>query len=84
MAKYALVNNFNATSNTFGTIISRHNSVDAANKADDAYQRAVKRANGSNSYIPTVVVERTVGDKVARGSYAPRSQYKAVDRYGDE
>lgn len=43
--------------------ISAHRSLDAAVKADKAHSRAVKRANGENSYIPTKIVEIINGEE---------------------
>lgn len=37
--------------------ISRHKTVDAAAKAHIAHDRAVKRHNGKDSYIPTVCLD---------------------------
>lgn len=48
---YKLIDTFN------NCTISRHRTVEAAVKADIRFQRAVKRANGTNSYIPTIVVD---------------------------
>jgi hypothetical protein len=44
---FALYDTFNQK------VISKHRSVEAAIKADERLQRAVKRANGDNSYLPT-------------------------------
>lgn len=37
------------------TVISNHRSIKAAVIAAKKFQRAVKRANGSSSYIPTII-----------------------------
>lgn len=47
----ALVDTFN------NKVVSLHRTVSAAENADSKLQSAVKRANGSGSYIPTVLVE---------------------------
>lgn len=49
---YALINTFNGN-----RVISRHRTIDNAVKADIKFQRAVKRANGRDSYMPTDIVE---------------------------
>ncbi len=46
---FILIDTFNKTE------ISRHRSIDAALKADISHQKAVKRVNGQNSYIPTKI-----------------------------
>ena len=38
-----------------GLLISRHRSLSAAVRADMAHNRAVKKANGQSSYIPTSI-----------------------------
>ena len=48
---YHLIDTFNSHR------ISSHRTIKAAVKADNAYQRAVKRANGESSYIPTAYYE---------------------------
>lgn len=56
--------------------ISSHRSLEAAIKADRAYDRAVKRANGESSYIPT---EYREGGNQRNW----REQSVRVDEYGD-
>ena len=56
MAMFALVNTFNKPHESFGVVWSVHRSVEAAEKANDATQAAVKRGNGNSSYIPTTIV----------------------------
>lgn len=36
--------------------ISRHRTIEAATQAERKFSRAVKRANGQNSYIPTTIL----------------------------
>ncbi len=50
---YVLFDTFNSKP------ISRHRTIKAAVKADIRFQRAVKRANGKSSYIPTQIREET-------------------------
>jgi len=52
---YALINTMSQTDDTPGSVLSLHRSESAALKADDKFQRLVKRANGQHSYIPTAV-----------------------------
>ncbi len=56
---YALINTMGQTSDTIGAIISRHRTIEAAERADAKLQRAVRAANGSNSYLPTTIVRLT-------------------------
>lgn len=51
-----------------GKILSRHRSEDAAESAAGKLQRAVRRANGQGSYLPTIV--RSSADIRADGSHA--------------
>ena len=44
---YTLTDTFN------GRTISRHRTLEAAVRADARHARAVRRANGASSYIPT-------------------------------
>jgi len=46
---YVLVDTFN------NKLISRHRTEAAAGRACEKFQRAVKRANGKDSYIPTKI-----------------------------
>lgn len=55
---YALYDTFN------NRIVSRHRTVEAACKADSKLQRAVKRANGSSSYLPTRIMRIENGNLV--------------------
>jgi len=48
-SKYSVYDTFNQRT------ISRHRSLEAAVKAEHRFQRAVKRANGESSYIPTEI-----------------------------
>jgi hypothetical protein len=47
----ALIDTFN------NKVVSTHRTVAAAESAADKLQSSVKRANGSSSYLPTVLVE---------------------------
>lgn len=74
---YALINTMDAAGyDSIGTILSCHRSVEAAERADRALQRAVKRANGSASYLPTIVVELL---RRPRGSYVAQVDARAID-----
>lgn len=53
---YALLDTFNCR------IISRHRTPEAVGRADRRYQRAVKKANGPSSYIPTAIVRIVHGE----------------------
>jgi len=55
--KYALINTLNAMPMYMGSVQSFHRTEEAAEKADKALQKAVKRANGKNCYLPTIIRE---------------------------
>jgi len=55
--KIAIINTMSAHDNHAGTVISTHRSRAAAERADAALQRAIKKHNGQNSYLPTVIAE---------------------------
>ena len=55
--KFALINTFNAMPGHLGCVQSFHRTEQAAEKADKALQKAVKRANGQSSYLPTIIRE---------------------------
>lgn len=69
---YAVLNMMDGTKDhdgeCHGKVESRHRTVEAAIKADEKLQRAVKRANGKNCYLPTRIVElRAEGAGVGHG-----------------
>ncbi len=54
---FYVVNTMSATeAGHVGRILSSHRTRDTAERADAKLQRAVKRANGSGSYLPTTIV----------------------------
>lgn len=55
--KYALMNTFPAWDQYAGEVVSFHRTREAAERADAALQRAVKRHNGRDSYLPTIIRE---------------------------
>lgn len=55
--KFALINTFNALPGRLGSVVSFHRTEAAAIAADVKLQKAVKRANGQSSYLPTIIVE---------------------------
>lgn len=60
MSKYTVRDTFNNTN------VSNHRSLEAAVAADIKFGRAVKRANGKSSYIPTEILcdgERLTDDQ---------------------
>jgi hypothetical protein len=64
--KFALINTFNAMPGHLGAVQSFHRTEEAAEKADRALQKAIKRANGQSSYLPTII--REVGAKAPRSN----------------
>lgn len=50
MKTYTLHDTFNDKS------VSRHRSIEAAVRASYRFSRAVRRANGAGSYVPTVIL----------------------------
>ncbi len=61
MTTYTLRDTFN------NRTISRHRTLEAAAKADKAHNRAVKRANGATSYIPTEILKD--GERLDEAEY---------------
>lgn len=55
--KFAVINTFNRLDNGLGSVISFHFTEATAEEAGRRYQRAVKKRNGSNSFIPMIIVE---------------------------
>lgn len=45
-------------------VVSRHRTIRNAEKADRKHQKAIKKYNGQNSYIPTILLDKN-GDRVA-------------------
>jgi hypothetical protein len=62
---FAVVDTFNKPHGDFGTVISRHWTLDAAVKAENKFQAQVRRNNGNSSYIPTVLVH-LMGNRMGR------------------
>lgn len=75
---YAVVNTMNRLDDSLETIESQHRTLAAAVDANKRLQAAVKRANGSTSYLPTVIVE-LIGRPAGR--YLGRGEYREVDEY---
>ena len=61
MTTYTLRDTFN------NVTISTHRTLNAAAKADKAHDRAIKRANGPTSYIPTEIMKD--GEKLDDAEY---------------
>jgi hypothetical protein len=55
--KFALINTFPALPDHLGQVISFHRTEEAAEKANASLQKAIKRANGNSSYLPTIIRE---------------------------
>lgn len=53
---FLLVNRHNALPGFLGSLVSRHRTEAAAEKAEAKLQRAVKRGHGGTAYLPTVIV----------------------------
>jgi hypothetical protein len=53
--KYRIYDTFNRN------VVSNHRSIRTAVVAQDKFSKAVRRVNGQNSYIPTII-ERTTED----------------------
>ncbi|MCC5871525.1 MAG: hypothetical protein JJU22_03935 [Gammaproteobacteria bacterium] len=60
MSLYVVMDTFNDQA------ISRHRTLEAAVRADDRFRRAVRRANGPTSYIPTVILD-PAGERIGDG-----------------
>lgn len=72
---YALINTMSAVDVYVGRVLSMHRTAEAAETADTKLQRAVKRANGQNSYLPTVI--RKINRKSFRGDMIERADVVA-------
>jgi hypothetical protein len=62
---------------SIGTVISQHRTLDAAEHANTILQRAVKRANGNSSYLPTRIVEAPA---MPRGRHVRNSDWRVLER----
>lgn len=62
--KIAVINTMDRFDTIVGTVLSVHRSMEAAEKEDKVIQRSVKRYNGSNSYLPTILREVRKGDRI--------------------
>lgn len=51
----ALINTFDRLPNSIGTIISLHQSIEAAEKANRKLQQSIKRGHGRSAYLPTQI-----------------------------
>lgn len=72
---YVLVNTF-----LNDRVISRHRSLNAVAKANDRLQRAVKRANGQSSYMPTRVMLEIRGE-LAHLSITDQEELNRIKHY---
>ncbi len=80
---YLLVNTFLAGPQDRGQILSRHRTAAAAFGAQARHQRAVKRANGAASYLPTAVYRAAPGQIARHAQWVPMGAgIQAV--YGDD
>lgn len=63
--KYAIINTMDSFDTIVGTVLSTHRTIEAAEREDADIQRQVKKWNGYNSYLPTII--REVDRKVKKG-----------------
>lgn len=63
---FALVNTMGSSNESFGTILSRHRSIEAAVVADRKLQRLIKAKYSQTSYLPTIVVSVYGSGKTVR------------------
>lgn len=61
----ALVNTMSRWENHVGSILSLHRTAEAAEKANAKIQRTIRKGSGSNSYLPTTIVQ------LVKGRYVP-------------
>ena len=73
-----LVNTMSRTTEMLGTVISRHRTVEAAEKADRKLQASIRRNNGQSSYLPTIMVRELDGRLPNRLYRLPESAWKQV------
>lgn len=71
---YALINTMPAADCYIGRAVSMHRTEEAAQRADHKLQKLTRSANGSNSYLPTMIaplnVRRAAGDMIERSDVA--------------
>ena len=63
--KIAIINTLERQGNILGSVLSTHRTHEAAEREDASIQRAVKRYNGRDSYLPTII--RKVDSRVKKG-----------------
>lgn len=72
---FALISTMNAIQgDSIGTILSTHRTIQAAEAASEKINKATKRANGANGYLPTRVVKLT---KRPAGRYIANDEWTA-------
>lgn len=72
---FALINTFQATSDSIGSVESVHRTVVAAARADYRLQRRVRRANGPTCYLPTAIVRLRGNGRGLYRVHIPRSAW---------
>lgn len=76
---YALVNTMSQIpSDSIGTVVSLHRSIEAAEMADGKLQRLTRKGNGQNSYLPTTIVRLSCAYR--RGEHVSPSSVVRDDR----
>lgn len=74
---YALINTMNAIgTDSIGTILSQHRTVEAAERASAVINRQTRAANGANSYLPTRIVELT---RKPAGRWIANDEWRAIE-----
>ena len=63
--KIAIINTMDKFDTIAGTVLSTHRTREAAEREDASIQRLVRRHNGQNSYLPTIICE--VDPKAKKG-----------------
>lgn len=64
-ARYELINTMSALpGDSFGTVMTTHRTVEAALAMMGRISRMTSRANGSNAYLPMIIVDSKTGEQV--------------------
>lgn len=74
---YALLNRMDSTDVFVGRVLSRHRTIEAAERANATLQRATRRANGRTCYIPCAIVELLADLRVR--AWARRDDVRYLD-----
>ena len=69
---YVLINQMSQLPDGPGRVLSVHRTIEAAEAADHRLQRLIKKNNGENSYLPTIIV--AVIRRVRKGDFVHNNE----------